>query len=448
MHELGLYDYFMANIQSQWDVIHSMRAQGFHVDKKKKAELTDRFQKTLLENEQRLLGSVGFIPNTKSPIDMSKVFEKYGVVPRRTPKTKQPVIDEEALLSYAQRWPASKEVLTNCVTINQQRTMLSMYRLMTTDPANFYHASYDVYKAVTGRLASEGPDEGHLIPKKRHAGPQMQNQPRMMRAMFIPDNPELDEITNFDFSQAEPRIVAWDSNDIFYINAFLAGKSAHKIAACVIFKGWDTNKGLPLDEVLDAIQKLCPKCKAAGEQECTHSEYYLAKRCNNGVSYGLQAPRMMQVLRGDNIFITKDQAELYVRRILREPIREWQDRTDHELEKSRWLTNVYGTKREFYGLRDDTMLRDALSWKAQSAVTHLTCYAMRAIHQRFTQDKIPAAIKTQTHDSCTISHRRSDRDLITAIIKEATYLPVIIHGRELVIPHETTHGPSWGEQYK
>lgn len=447
MVELGLYDYFMTNIQSQWDVILSMRARGFKVDKKRKAELVDRFQKTLLDNEQRLMGELGFIPNTKSPIDMSKVFGKYGVVPRRTPKTKQPVIDEEALLSYAQRWPAAKDVLTNCITINQQRTMLSMYALMTTDPQNFYHASYDVAKAVTGRLASEGPDEGHLLPKKKHAGPQMQNQPRMMRSMFIGDTDD-DEITNFDFTQAEPHVVAWDSNDLFYINALLSGKDVHRIAGLVIFKGYAPRGDLPDDTLIASVAKICDKCLAAKEQECTHSERYLAKRCKNGIAYGMQAPRLMTVLRGDNIFISRDLASLIVSRVLTDPLKEWQDRTNFELEKSRWLTNIYGTKREFYGRKDDAMLRDALSWKAQSAVTHLTCHAMRYIHAAIVKERLPASIKTQTHDSCTISHHRSIRGEIIDIVQRATYLPAMVHGRELVIPHELTHGPSWGEQYK
>ena len=94
------------------------------------------------------------------------------------------------------------------------------------------------------------------------------------------------------------------------------------------------------------------------------------------------------------------------------------------------------------------MLRDALSWKAQSAVTHLTCHAMRYIHAAIVKEHLPASIKTQTHDSCTISHHRSVRAEIIDIVKRATYLPVLIHGRELVIPHELTHGPVRGANNK
>jgi len=446
LKELGMYDYYMAQKQTQFDSLQAMRQVGFKVDKVKKAELTDRFQKIILDNEAKIHDTLGWVPNTKSPIDMRKVFEKYSIRYKTTPKTHQPVIDEEALLSYAQQNPASRELLQTVVNITQQRTMLSMYHLMTTDPLDFYHASYDLSKAKTGRLASEGPDEGHLLPKKRHAGPQMQNQPRFMRGMFVPDNPE-SEITNFDFTQAEPHVVAWDSNDIFYINALLSGKDVHRIAACVIFRNYNPNGVLPPDNLIASIPKICDKCLAANEQECAHSERYLAKRCKNGIAYGMEADRLMKVLRGDNIFISRDSAQLIVNRVKTEALRAWQDRTKEELKK-RWLVNIYGTKKEFYGLINDATLRDALSWKAQSAVTHLACHAMRFIHRELVSRRLPAALKTQTHDSCTISNRTSDRAEILDIIKQATYLPAMVHGRQLVIPYEVTHGPSWGEQYK
>ena len=445
--EYNMYDYYMAHKQSQFDALLAMRASGFRVNKEKKSQLVDAFAKGVRDEEDALEQTLGWRPNTKSPIHMQRIFDRYGVTPRRTKVTHQPVIDEEHLLIYAQRYDNARELLLKCIDINQRRTMLSMYNLMTTDPQGFYHASYDLSKAKSGRLASEGPDEGHLLPKKRHAGPQMQNQPRRMRAMFIPDNPEHDEITNFDFTQAEPHVVAWDSNDIFYINALLSGKDVHRIAGLCIFKGYNPVGDLPSDELIATIPKICDKCLAIGEQECTHSPRYLAKRCKNGIAYGMKVPRLQQVLRGDNIFIAKDIAELIVGRVRTEALIAWQDRIASQL-KTRWLTNIYGTKKEFYGQIDDAALRDALSWTAQSAVTHLTCHAMRFIHSGIIQQRLPAALKTQTHDSCTISHSRSVRGEITALVAAATYLPVMVHGRELVIPHEITHGPSWGEQYK
>ena len=147
----------------------------------------------------------------------------------------------------------------------------------------------------------------------------MQNQPRMMRSMFIGDSDD-HEITNLDFTQAEPHVVAWDSNDIFFINALLSGKDVHRIAGLVIFKGYNPRGDLPSDDLIASVAKICDKCLAAKEQECTPLGRYLAKRCNNGVSYGMQAPRMMLVLRGDNIFITRDQANIYVQRVLTEPL--------------------------------------------------------------------------------------------------------------------------------
>jgi DNA polymerase I-like protein with 3'-5' exonuclease and polymerase domains len=448
LKELGMYDYYMSEKQSQWDVLFNMRKEGFRVDKKKKAILISRFESVINQSEDEIRAELGWVPNTKSPIDMLRVFDRYNIKPSITPISKKPQITEEKLLSYAHKWPESQGVITNCIAITQQRTLLSTFTQLTTDPQGFYHASYDLSKAKTGRLASEGADEGHLLKPKKKAGPQMQNIPRNLRSMFIPNNSETDELTNFDFTQAEPHVVAWDSNDLFYISALLSGKDVHRIAACVIFRGYNTALGLPPDELINSIPKLCQKCLALGEQECVHSERYLAKRCKNGFSYKMGARKLCMVLRAENIFLTEAQAKQIESRVITPPLREWWDRTDFELKKGRWLTNIYGTKKEFFGLHNEDMLREALSWKAQSAVTHLTCHAMRFLHDHFTRTGMPASIKTQTHDSITISHRRIDRAEVTDLIKRATYLPVMVHGRELVIPHEITHGPSWGEQYK
>ena len=114
MKELGMYDYFMSNIQSQWDVILAMRARGFRVDKKRKAVLIDRFQKTMLDNESRLMGQnlVSFLTQSR-PLICPKCLQSMELTLAGTPKTKQPVIDEEARSSRTlKRWPAAKEVLT------------------------------------------------------------------------------------------------------------------------------------------------------------------------------------------------------------------------------------------------------------------------------------------------------------------------------------------------
>ena len=447
LKEMSMYDYYMEQKQSQWDVLLDMRKRGIRVDKEKKAALVNRFEGIIRDGEDFLQRELGWTPNTKSPIDMERVLDRYGVSPQRGRLSGKALINEERLQAYAAKAPAARPVITKVLEITEQRTLLSTYTNLTTDPAGFYHASYDLSKAVSGRLASEGADEGHLLPAKKKAGPQMQNQPRIMRGMFIPDDPECDELTNFDFTQAEPHVVAYESENVFDIQALLSGKDVHRIAALVIFHNYNTGLGLPSDDLIASVGKSCARCIENNEPECTHSERYLSKRCKNGFAYRMGPRKLCMVLRARGIFMEESQARQIESRVVTMAHKEWWNETFERLKKTRWLTNIYGTKKEFFGLIDERTLGDGLSWLAQSAVTHLTCFAMRYIYNYFTRTHLPGAVKTQTHDSVLISHRRRDREEIVDVIEKATHLPVVVRGRELVIPHDITHGPSWGEQY-
>lgn len=475
MKELDLYDYYMAEKQSQWDVLFEMRKIGFHVDKAKKAILTTKLERVVQEHARQLNSTLGWVPNTKSPIDMARVLERFDIRPTITPKTKKAKISEERLLAYAHQKPESRPTITSCLEITSQRTLLGSFLRLTTDPLDFYHATYDLSKAKTGRLSSEGADEGHLLPPKKKAGPQLMNVPRSLRGMFKTDGDnccdvahfdagdlphsrwshwppitvDYDELTSFDFTQAEPHVVAWLAQDLFYINALLSGKDVHRIAGTVIFRGYDTSSGvLPPDDLITSIPKFCDKCLASGEPECTHSERYLSKRCKNGFAYRMGVERLMTVLRGDNIFITKPQAELIKSRVLTLPLVAWWESVRRDLQTNRWLTNIYGTKKEFYGLLDDKTLGEALSWLAQSAVTHLTCRAMRLLDSQFKRDGVQARVVTQTHDSIVINHNKTLRPYIHRVIESVTTYPTMVHGRELNIPKEITHGPTWSDQEK
>ena len=451
MRELGMYDYYMAEKQSQWDVLFEMRKRGFHIDQTKKQTLTTKLHSIVADNETKLKQELGWLPNTKSSGDMAKLFIRFDINPTLTTKTRKAKISEERLLYYAHQTPRAKPVLTSCLAITNQRTLLSNFLRLTTDPQNFYHASYDLSKAKTGRLASEGADEGHLLPPRKKAGPQLQNVPRSLRSMFIADNPQTDELTTFDFSQAEPHVVAWMAGDLFYINALLSGKDVHRIAGTVIFRGYDPSTGvLPPDDLIKSIPKFCERCLAEGELECAHSERYLAKRCKNGFAYRMGARRLITVLRAEDIFLTESEANRIRARIVTPVIQAWWKDVERELKTKRWLTNIYGTKKEFFGQIDDKTLGDALSWLCQSAVTHLTCRAMRLAHERFVHDGMypRCRVVTQTHDSITFNNPRTERTYMHDVIRAITYLPALVRGRELNIPYEVVHGPSWGETEK
>lgn len=155
MRELGLYDYFMEHMMPQFDVLLDMQMRGIRVDKERLAATRSRLQEEVRGLEGRLREAVGWIPNTKSYLDMGKLFQQFKVR-YNTTKTNRPAIDEESLMLYASRSPAVQDILMACLEITQRRTLLSGFLDMVLDSRGFYHPSYDLSHAVSGRLSSSG----------------------------------------------------------------------------------------------------------------------------------------------------------------------------------------------------------------------------------------------------------------------------------------------------
>lgn len=275
--------------------------------------------------------------------------------------------------------------------------------------------------------------------KKISGGPQLQNIPLDIREVFIPDSPD-HEFTSADLKQAEAMVVAWDSEDLFLINAFQSGKDIHRIRACIAFRDWRAYE-LPPDDLLASIEKVCPDCKKEDKTECVHSERYISKRLGHATAYKMGARKMVKVLRAEGIFISEARAKYIQSKLISPSLLQWQDRIANELKKG-WLDSPVGRKREFRGLYDEEMVRAALSWRAQHIVSHVTNAAMIKLFNMWQQPNSPRIV-TQTHDSVLISHLKELRQTVYSNLKSAFYHPLQFHGRELVIPIDIGSGLNW-----
>jgi DNA polymerase I-like protein with 3'-5' exonuclease and polymerase domains/uracil-DNA glycosylase len=436
LSEHRMLDYYQDNMQTQWDVLLDMQVRGMRIARDRLQGLRRNAGKIINENQELLDKELGFVPNTKSPIDMSRVFAKYGIVPARTKKSNQAKITEEDLFTYAHHAPASRPSILACIEITRQRTLLSNFLYPALDINDFYHPSYDLSHAKNGRLSSSGADEG---------GPQAQNWPGVCRSLVIPDDEEC-EITKADLKQADAMVVAWDSQDEFLIRAFEAKKDMHRIRGCLIFKGWSYDRGIPPDDLLATIESICTKCLQAGIRDCSHSERFISKQSGHAFNYLLGVNKWVTItLPGFGIFISIQEGTRIRDIVLTVSVRAWQNSTNEELKVSpTWLESPCGRKREFYGIADHKMLRDAVSWKGSCPVSHITNQAMVRLHREL--QLIPKArVINNGHDSLLINHRKQDRETIYKITDKAFHHTLYYHGRALNIPTDMHSGPSWGE---
>lgn len=426
-----MLNYYLSEVQPLWPVFMDMRQRGIRVS----AERLDAVRTKLLAEqhmlEAQLQSRLGWLPNTKSWKDMGRLFEELGVTPMRTP-TGRPKHDDDAIRAYADRWVAARDVLDLTLAITEKRTFVSGFLGMRPDPSWFYHPAYNLDKARTGRASSEGDDEG---------GPQLQNIPESLRHIFVPDKPD-DVFVQFDLEQAESKIVAYDAQDLVLIDAFERRKDIHAYRGCLIYKDWNEPR-LPPDEVLATIRKVCDVCALAGEKKCSHSERHIAKVNGHAYSYKMGPRKQCTILRAGGIYMSEAEAKRIRDKVVSRAIREWQDYVYVELRRSRWLTNLTGRKREFFGLLDEDMVRAALSWKAQSVVRDVISRAMLRLYPALPTH---SRIVTQTHDSLLLNTPQDKVHTLLPLIHEATNTPITCHGRTFKIGVEITAGPSWGEQ--
>lgn len=433
MKECGQFKHYEEEVHPQWYPVMDMRIRGLHVDVAKLREVRERLHAEITATQQLISSRVGWLPNTKSPLDMIKLYNQLGINFEKTAKNR-PKMDKEIMFTYAAKYPAHRDILLGITGLNAVRTLQSGFTNIGLDEQNHYHPSLTLNKTKTGRLASKGADEG---------GPQIQNIPSSLRSIVIPDNPETDELTNADLQGAEAMLLAWFTQDPLLVGGFQKKKDIHRIRGCIIFKGWASLE-LPPDDMLATIHKVCDKCKGIVDS-CNHSERYLAKKSGHAMAYREGVRRFCQELRKEGIFIDEAQAKQIKARVVSKFITQWHIDVESGLRHSPWLETPLGRRREFYGILDEEMLREALAWYCQATVGQITNRAMIRMYDKLPKIHPTARLITQTHDSITTTHRLQDRSAIEELYHDAFHQKMTIHGRELVIPIDIKHGPNWGE---
>jgi DNA polymerase I-like protein with 3'-5' exonuclease and polymerase domains len=320
--------------------------------------------------------------------------------------------------------------------ITRLRTLQSNFLDLALDSNDYYHPTYGLNATATGRYASRGADEG---------GPQGQNWPHSLLNLVIPDNPS-DVLTEADLSQAEDMIIAWDSQDKIAIEAFGKNIDSHRLKGCWAFRNWDYNAGLPSSDMISSITEVCTICSSLGQTKCNHAERFIAKQSGYAFKYKMGVRKFVnKILPNAGVYISEAEGKRIRDRVVSPPTTKWQNNTELDLRKSRWLTNLLGRKREFYGLLDDSgeLLRAALSWKAQSVVGVIAGRAVTRLERSLRLISPTARLVTQRHDSVLVSHSPRDATRVRLALAEAFYSPIVAHGRTLNIPTECKTGPNW-----
>ena len=435
LEELDMLRFYYDHVQSQWSVIHDdLMIGGMRIDKDELGTINERLEKEVNDVEATLTRLVGWTPNTRSPIDMERIYNQYKIPIERT-KTGKAKRGEEVLLNYANRYVHFAPIVHTMLEITRRKTLQSNFLDMALDERGFYHPTWQLFGTTTFRLACKGSAEG---------GPQVLNTPYSLRHVFIADNPERDELTKADLKQAEKMIVVYDSADMALLPAFEQGLDVHRIVGTWIYLGWDPRNGIPPKDLISQIEKHCPKCLIEGNDECTHSRRFVSKQCNHAFDYKMGVRKFIyEVLPPSGIFMSEGEAKRIRAKIVTPALAGWQKAVEDRVASgTMWFTNLFGMKREFYGIPGDDLYREILAWLASSPVSCITAQAMRRVHQ-WTRGERNIRIIHQGYDALLVSHPRSKKSFVRSLLERAFHHELNAHGRRFVIPLDITTGDNW-----
>lgn len=238
-----------------------------------------------------------------------------------------------------------------------------------------------------------------------------------VRRFFQPDPGYI--LFDVDLAGADAQVVAWEADDKPLKDAFRAhaagkGPKVHCVNAIAIFGA------------------------KAGHDGKTDPYYSRAKAGVHLTNYGGKAKTCAAALSIPVWEAEHFQAEWFR---LHPAIKEWHERTWHNLQTRRSVSNAFGFTRTYFDRIDDTILGQALAWGPQSSVAIIIDTA----YNRITESIPEAQILLQVHDSLVGQVPIPLWPKIKPRIREALEV-VVPYADPLIVPTGlATSTISWGD---
>ena len=407
----------------------AMQIRGVRINIEKKKELQKIFSQKVVEAETALLEATGQTWNLNSSPQMIRLVYGYlGMPMQYNHKTKKPTTDKDALNRLRRKHPENK-VLKSIVDHRKFAKLSGTYAAMKVEKDNRIRTSYSFIS--TYRLSSSESIFGK--------GGNLQNIPvrteegRLVRSLFIADEGLV--LLASDLAQAEARVVAWLSNDLRMIEAFLAGEDTHWLNAQMIFKIPSSVKYIPNALWRDSFTNLEHPLKFYRD---------LSKSIVFAAFYGMGYIMLQTILIREEVYF---QAALCKRvlhhyKINNPMLTSWQNATKEEVRATITLTSPspFNRKRVFRGRLSDNLFRSALAFRPQSVVGEILEVAIQELESTSTV----LTPLLNVHDEVVGQCRREDIPTAMTEAKSALEIPLEINNRELIIPCDFKSGSDWG----
>lgn len=367
------------------NVLSSMEAEGFNINKNMLDELSISFKKEIDETGAKIYDLAGEEFNINSPKQLGKIlFEKLDLPPVKKTKTGYST-NAEVLEKLVDKHPIIKEITYYRQITKIYSTYIEGLKSVI-DEDGAIHSSFNQTVTTTGRLSSTEPNLQN-IPIKYEMG-------RAIRKVFIPKEKE-DILISADYSQIELRVLAHMAGDENMLHAFKENIDIHTKTASEVFK-------VPLNEVTKLMRGR-------------------AKAVNFGIVYGISDFSLSQ-----DLGITKKEAAEYMQIYFdRYPkiqgfLHSVTDKAKEQgyvltiLNRRRFIPEISSSNKILKSLGE----RLAMNAPIQGSAADIIKIAMIRVYDRLREKGLKSKLILQVHDELIVNVKPNELEEVKQLVKK------------------------------
>ena len=368
----------------------TLERAGMTVSLPRLRELSDELGAQIDALRSRVYAEAGEEFNLDSPKQLSTVlFEKLGLPTKGVKRSKSTgaySTNAKVLDDLSHDYPVVADVLEYREKAKIKSTYLDALPLQVAGDGRV-HTTYNQTVTATGRLSSSDPNLQN-IPVRTELG-------RMVRAAFVPADPEGSVILGCDYSQIELRLLAHLSGDEGLIAAFTEGEDFHRETAARVF-GVD-----PAD--------VTPQMRSR------------AKAVNFGIVYGQGAYGLSTSL-GITFVEAQEMIDRYF--MMFPQVRSYLDGLVAFAHEHGWVQTMFGRKRHvpdvFSRVPNVRAFgeRTAMNHPMQGTAADIIKMAMARVQRRMAREGFRAQMIVQVHDELDFDCPKGEVGTLSALVRE------------------------------
>lgn len=421
LRKLDLYEQYKFQMRL-WRPMLDLMLRGVRIDTMLLGKIAQELISAMQDRQAQLNKILGYEINIDSPKQIHDLFYnqlRCQIVKDR--KTKRPTCDDDALDLFKIREPLLRPIVTLIQDIRGLRTMMSNVILAKRDTDGRLRSQFEPLTETLRWSSKKNAWGGGCNLQNWTKGDEDKVESERsgypipnVRKLVVPDPGR--EIASIDLSGADAQTVAWDADDEDLKAAFRAGIKIHAHNAKTMYGG---------------------RAPTGFEQP-----YYDRMRTGvhliNYVGGDDTLAAALGIPRWEAAAIRAQWFQLHPK------IKDWHDRIQDELGRSRSVRNKFGYRR-FYFERVEGLLPEAVAWIGQSQTACVTNRAFVALAEDALLRSLEFELLIQVHDELVFQYPIFNRTRVLRRVHSLAHITVP-YPDPLIIPWGLKISQkSWGE---